>query len=155
MIRIAFDSNILVYQAGVDRAASESAKIAEVRRLVDRLSSRSDVTLIAPTQTLGELYIVLRRAGTGAETARTTVAKFAAAYETPGVRVETVLAALDLAAEHNFQFWDALIVSAAAEAGCALLLSEDMQHGVTVRGVTVVNPFATPTHAALRALLPA
>jgi predicted nucleic acid-binding protein len=34
-----------------------------------------------------------------------------------------------------------------------LLLSEDMQHGFVSRGMTVVNPFAEPTHPKLAALL--
>jgi hypothetical protein len=33
-----------------------------------------------------------------------------------------------------------LIVTAAAEAGCALLLSEDMPDGFLTRGLTVINP---------------
>ncbi len=37
---------------------------------------------------------------------------------------------------------DALILNAAAEAGCELLLSEDMASGFAWRGTVVVNPFA-------------
>ena len=35
-----------------------------------------------------------------------------------------------------------MILNAAADAGCALLLSEDMRPGFAWRGVTVANPFA-------------
>ncbi len=38
---------------------------------------------------------------------------------------------------------------AAAEAGCRLLLSEDLQEGFTWGGVTVVNPFAATVHPLL------
>jgi predicted nucleic acid-binding protein len=37
---------------------------------------------------------------------------------------------------------DAAIVEAAREAGCATLLSEDLQDGMDFAGVLVVNPFA-------------
>ena len=37
---------------------------------------------------------------------------------------------------------DAVILSAAAESGCRLLLSQDLQEGFTWNGVTVTNPFA-------------
>jgi len=58
---------------------------------------------------------------------------------------EAVLdAALHLASVHKLRIWDAIILAAAAEADCRLLLSEDMQDGFTWRGVTVVNPFAEP-----------
>ena len=49
--------------------------------------------------------------------------------------------------------WDAVMLSAAAEAGCRLLLSEDFQEGFTWRGVSVTNPFAPERHALLDALL--
>jgi len=45
------------------------------------------------------------------------------------------------------------MMSVAAEAGCRLLLSEDLQDGFTWRGVTVVNPFAAERHPLLAALL--
>jgi len=64
-----------------------------------------------------------------------------------------LFAATDLATEHQLSIWDAVILSAAAEAGCRLLLSEDLQDGFTWRGVTVTNPFAPSRHALLGALL--
>lgn len=52
-----------------------------------------------------------------------------------------MLAAADLAANHRLGIWDAVVLSAAAAAGCRLLLSEDLQGGFTWNGVTVTNPF--------------
>ena len=46
-----------------------------------------------------------------------------------------------LAEGHKLSFYDALIVAAAIEAGCDTLLSEDMQHGRAIGGLTIVNPF--------------
>jgi predicted nucleic acid-binding protein len=40
-----------------------------------------------------------------------------------------------------FAVYDALIVAAAQDAGCRLLLSEDLQHGLKVGTLTVENPF--------------
>ena len=55
-------------------------------------------------------------------------------------------AALGLAERYGFSIYDALIVAAALEAGCATLFSEDMQDGQVVEGqqgrVTIRNPFA-------------
>ena len=61
--------------------------------------------------------------------------------------------ALDLAADHQMPIWDALILAVAADQKCRLLLSEDFQQGFTWRGVTVLNPFQTPQHALLAAVL--
>jgi hypothetical protein len=55
-----------------------------------------------------------------------------------------MFAAADLATDHQLGIWDSVILSAAAEAGYRLLLSEDLQEGFTWKGVTVTNPFSTP-----------
>lgn len=49
--------------------------------------------------------------------------------------------ALLLKEETGYSWYDTLIVAAAVEAGCTTLLSEDMQSGRVVRGVTIRNPF--------------
>ncbi|KJC51386.1 PIN domain-containing protein [Bradyrhizobium sp. LTSP857] len=55
--------------------------------------------------------------------------------------VKTSRAALALVRDDGFAFYDALIVAAAIEAGCDILYSEDMQHGRSIGGLTIVNPF--------------
>lgn len=49
--------------------------------------------------------------------------------------------AVELARDSALSFYDALVVSAAADAGCRVLLSEDLQHGRKLGGVTIQNPF--------------
>lgn len=49
--------------------------------------------------------------------------------------------ALDIQARWRFGFYDSLIVAGALSAGCSTLLSEDLQHGQRIEGLTVVNPF--------------
>ena len=151
MTRVALDTNILAYLAGVSRNAHDDAKIELVRNLIGRLSD--EVSLVAPTQTLGELFVVLRRGGASAEEARAILLEFAPAFGSSASENRTVLAAADLVVDHKLQFWDALIVTAAAEAGCALLLSEDMQDGFVTRGLTVINPLGDTLHPKLVGLL--
>ena len=112
-------------------------------------------SLIAPAQTLGELFVVLRRSGASAEEARGVLLEFAEAFGTSASEMRTALSAADLVVDHKLQFWDALIITAAADAGCALLLSEDMQHGFVTRGLTIVNPLAGDAHPRLTALIEA
>lgn len=50
--------------------------------------------------------------------------------------------ALEIRADTGYTFYDALIVAAAIESGCQTLYSEDLQHGRTIQGVHIVNPFA-------------
>jgi predicted nucleic acid-binding protein len=49
--------------------------------------------------------------------------------------------AIVLAREHRLSFYDALIVAAASRANCAILLTEDMQHGKRMGDLTIRNPF--------------
>lgn len=51
--------------------------------------------------------------------------------------------AWSLTDRHGFSWWDALIVAAALRQECALLLSEDLQHGLDIDSrLTIINPFA-------------
>lgn len=151
MTRVALDSNILIYLAGVSRHPSDDSKVEAIDALVDRLRGRAD--LIAPAQTLGEMFTVLRKAGATAEDARAILLKFAEAFEVVPSNATTALVAADLVVAHKLQYWDALIVNAAIEAGCTILLSEDMQHGFVAGGLTIVNPLVQPLHPKLSELL--
>jgi predicted nucleic acid-binding protein len=57
--------------------------------------------------------------------------------------VETHRSAIEIARNHGFSIYDALIVAAALEAGCATLYSEDLHSGQKIRSVTIRNPFAS------------
>jgi predicted nucleic acid-binding protein len=52
--------------------------------------------------------------------------------------------AVVLARDHGLSVSDALIVAAALDAGCQLLLSEDLQHGQNFGALRVENPFRRP-----------
>jgi predicted nucleic acid-binding protein len=150
MTRVAIDSDVLAYLAGVSRSREDEAKITEARSLIKRLANH--VSLIAPAQALGELFVALRRSGAPADEARSILIEFADAFGTSASESSSVLAAADLVVDHKLQFWDSLILTAAANAGCTLLLSEDMQSGFVTRGVTIVDPFSKPPHPKLVAL---
>ena len=107
-----------------------------------------------PAQTLGELFNVLvKKAKRPAARARMAVLSWQDAYPVIDTSATVVVNAADLAAAHGLSIWDSVVVSAAAEAGCRLLLSEDLQDGFTWRGVTVVNPFGSSPHPLLGGLL--
>lgn len=59
--------------------------------------------------------------------------------------VKTDDAVLEMAwaieSRYKLSWWDALIVGTAQRAGCRYLLTEDLQHGQSLDGVTVLNPF--------------
>ena len=49
--------------------------------------------------------------------------------------------ARDIEARFKLSWWDSLIVAAARLQHCSVLYSEDLQHGATLDGVKIVNPF--------------
>lgn len=52
-----------------------------------------------------------------------------------------VLEAVDLAERFQISYFDAQILAAAKRIGCAMVYSEDLNHGQDYGGVRVVNPF--------------
>lgn len=138
-MRIALDTNVLAYAEGVDGAERQ---IAALGILADISPERA----VVPVQVLGELFHVLVRKKRSRETARAAVAAWRDSCETFETSAEILSRALDLAVAHQIGGWDAVILAAASGAGCHILLSEDMHHGFTWGGVTVVNPFAEPRH---------
>jgi len=58
------------------------------------------------------------------------------------ITIEMHEAALKIAEKHGYNIYDALVVSAALEAGCVTLYSEDFDDGQTIEGqLTIQNPF--------------
>ena len=147
MLKVALDSNILAYAEGVDDPERQDA----ARGLINQLDE--EATLI-PAQALGELYNVLLRKGKlTRDAARKAVTLWRDIFLVGPTTETSLLASVDLATDHQLKIWDSIIISVAAEGGCRLLLSEDMQDGFTWRGVTVVNPFAEQLHPLLKSLL--
>lgn len=146
-MRIALDTNVMAYAEGV----GDTQRCKSARNLVARIPGH---LVVLPAQTLGELHRVLvGKAGRAPAQAKTAILNWADAFDVADSTADALRAALDLAADHQMQIWDALILSVAADQKCRLLLSEDFQHEFTWRGVTVLNPFRSPQHALLAAIL--
>lgn len=130
-MRDSVDSNVLIYLALRDPAkASRAARILF-----------GGVTI--SVQVLNEVTNVLRRKSRfdWDEVARflVLVRRFADILPlTDAIHRD----GLRLARRYKFAVYDAMIVAAALDAGCAILWSEDMQDGLVVDGrLTIRNPF--------------
>ena len=146
-MKVALDTNVLAYAEGVDDIEKRDIVLDLVRKLPQEAA-------VIPVQVLGELFNVLvRKAGRSRADAREAMLGWRDTFPVVNTSPEIMLAAADLATDHQFSIWDAVILSAASESGCRLLLSEDLQNGFTSGGVTIVNPFASPRHALLESLL--
>jgi predicted nucleic acid-binding protein len=147
MVSVALDTNILAYAEGTNGAAMKDAALGLVQQL-------PPASTFLPVQALGELFNVLvRKARRSPAHARAAILTWGDTFPLIETSSSVALGAADLATDHRFGIWDAVILAAAAEARCRLLLSEDLQEGFTWSGVTVTNPFVPSRHALLTALL--
>jgi predicted nucleic acid-binding protein len=143
----AIDTNVLGYAEG---AGGERRKRL-ARALLVRLP---DDRVILPVQVLGELYRILTgKYRLPASLAQEAVLHWADTFVVRHSTWTALQSAMDLSAVHGLTIWDSLIVAVAAEQRCRLLLSEDLQPGLTWQGVTIVDPFVEPAHPLLDELL--
>ena len=147
-MRVAIDSNVFGYAAGI---GFDATKRDTAGRLLNALRA-ADVVMAS--QVAGEFYnILVRKGSTPPVLARKIVQDWADVFGLAVPTPNTMRTALEGASVFNLQIWDALILTIAAESGCGLLLSEDMQDGFVYRGVTVANPFAETLHPLLASVL--
>lgn len=129
------DTNVIAYRFD----ASEPVKQAQAAAAL-----QSDQDFVISTQVMLELHSVLTRKLRPAMSLSEARRVLDGLAEAPVVVADArlVCRAATTSEEHQISIWDAMIVEAAAEAGCAELWSEDLAAGTLLKGVRVVNPFA-------------
>lgn len=125
------DTNVLIYAQGTGAKGETARQVVLAGGVIS-------------VQVLNELAAVLRRKlRLEWEVVADALADVRAALgPVRPIDLDTHLNAVTLARLHDFAFYDALIVASALEAGCDTLLTEDLQAGRRVAGLTIVNPFA-------------
>jgi predicted nucleic acid-binding protein len=131
------DTNVLVY------AHDESAggKRDQARALVQQLWESRDGCL--SVQVLQEFFVTVTRKiakPLNAETAKEIVADYSR-WHLHVPAADDVLAAIGIHQGAGISFWDAMIVRSAAEIGCDVLYSEDLNPGQEYSGIRLENPF--------------
>ncbi len=145
-VRAALDTNILVYASGLDDEQRQARALALIAAIPPE-------NLVLPVQVLGECYGVLTCKGMSRQLARRTILRWQDAFEVADTAAVVLRDATGLSVDHQLRIWDAIVLATAAEAGCQLLLTEDLRDGFTWAGVVVINPFAATPHRLLMALL--
>ncbi len=148
--RFSLDANVLIYFFDPRYPAKQAA----AQRIMSLAMTRD---CWIGLQAIGEFYT--------AATRKKILTRTDAAHEALGFLSNFSLFPATPAAHRSaahavqagrFSYWDAVLLESAAEAGCELLLSEDMQDGMTVGTLTIRNPFgpAGLSAAAAAALAP-
>ncbi len=133
---IAVDTNILIYaELGVDSQGRHEAAL----RLMEKLTTGEHCI---PVQVLAEFSNVCgRKKLLSSDQIIEKIALYDAIFETPQTLIDDLIVAQDVMAHFNLQYFDTLILAISKRAGATVLLSEDMQDGLAVDGLRVVNPF--------------
>lgn len=130
------DSNVLIYAH--DYKAAEKHSIAK-NLLRDLWTEGAGVLSV---QVLQEFYVnVTRKIPTPLtkDAARSVVDAYVPwCIDTAPADVS---AAFRIEDEASIGFWDALIVASAAKSGATRILSEDLNPGQRIAGITIENPF--------------
>ena len=130
------DTNVLVYAQ--DTAWPQKQRAS--RELIAALAASSDGVI--STQVLQEFFVVATRKIGVPPLAAKGLLKTFAVFEIVEVSPALIQEAVDCSILNQVAFWDALILAAAASAGCGTVYSEDLNPGQSILGVTVKNPFA-------------
>lgn len=135
MSLVFFDTNILVYSD--DASAPEKQRRASV--LLDE--HLTEDTAVLSLQVLQEYFATMtRKLRASPERAQRRVEVFSCA-KVVRFEIADLIAAIELHRLTQISFWDAMIVHAARIGGASVLYSEDFQHGKTLGGVRIINPF--------------
>jgi predicted nucleic acid-binding protein len=147
---VTFDTNILVYAVDFEAGPRHQRAADLVERAIrHRLG-------IITLQALGEFFNVLtRKMRVEAKAAAELVEGWMAALPVHSAGDGELADAMRVVREHRMQFWDAMLWAAARRAGIRYLLTEDLQDGRTLEGVTFLNPFAPGNVALIDRHLPA
>lgn len=131
------DTNILFYAH--DAAAGRKGEIA-AQRLRQLWVEDAGVLSV---QVLQEFFVnaVKKLPPVGALARAREVVRAYGVWVREPTTTATVLRATEVMELAQLSFWDSLIVSAAEQAGARILLSEDLNPGQSIAGVSVVNPF--------------
>lgn len=131
------DANILV--DAFDASAGD--RHARAQRLIEGLWADGNGCL--SVQVLQEFFVAVTKKVpkplTIAEAERRV--RELCAWRVFAPKAEDVLAAIALQQRAKLNLWDAMIVEAARQLGCATLWTEDLSHGQRLSGVHITNPF--------------
>lgn len=133
--RFTLDTNILVCSIDPDAGAKHRTAIEVIDRIVE-------LDCCLTLQAVSEFFLVAtRKKLVTRQFAATLAGNWLTVFPTASASASAVHTALATAAAGRQSYWDALLIATAAEAGCNVMLTEDLADGASVHGVRIINPF--------------
>jgi predicted nucleic acid-binding protein len=136
--RYFLDTNIFVYSFDSSDTAKRETALELIRKA---LQSGQGVVSYQVVQEF--FHVALRKFKTPFDTRQSEI--YLDSVFVPLLAVHSSIQlferALELMPRLRISWYDSVIVAAAAESGCSVLYSEDLQHGRKVGGMEIRNPF--------------
>jgi predicted nucleic acid-binding protein len=132
--RFSIDTNLLVY--AVD--PKEGDKHSRALEIVDRAAG---LDCVLTAQSLAEFVTATtRRRLLSKPLIMSQVRDWLTVFPTTTASLTAFATAFRAFEAGRFGLWDALLLATAAEAGCRIVLGEDMDDGAKLEGIVVRNP---------------
>ncbi len=129
------DSNIWLY-AFIETQNADKSSIA------NSVIQNKDISIVVSTQIINEVCVnLIKKADFSEEKIRELIGNFYNKYDVIGIEREILFKSSKMREQHNFSFWDSLILASALYAGAENLYSEDMQDGFVIEKTKIINPF--------------
>jgi len=133
--RFTLDTNILVYSFDTLAGARHELAMEVVDRAVE-------LDCWLTLQAVSEFFVVVTRKGiVPPAVAAAQVSDWLSLFSCAAASPSAVRTALAASTAGRASYWDALLVAAAAEAGCVAIVTEDLSDGHGLAGLRIHNPF--------------
>jgi len=127
------DTNVLIYLVSGDAAKADAAERA--------VGAGGMISV----QVLNEFaHVARRKLGFTWDEVHSFLTMIRALLDVVPLTVAIHDRGLKLAERYQLSLYDAMIVAAALANECDILLSEDMQDGMSIEGLTLIDPFRYP-----------
>jgi predicted nucleic acid-binding protein len=124
-----YDTNILLYLASGDVGKADAAERA--------LAAGGSISV----QVLNEFtHVARRKMGFSFAETRDFLFALRGLLTVVPLTVSVYERGVALAERYGFSVYDAMIVAAAQESGCDVLFTEDLQGGMQIDGLSIINP---------------
>jgi len=131
------DTNFLIYS--IDRQAGK-----QHHQSIELIEAMLQQDCVLTLQALSEFYNAVTRKGKmPRDDAEAQVNDWMIIFPVVTAEPGALRRAMKTVSDHQFSFWDAMLLETAVQAGVTRFFSEDMQHDRLWKGMSIQNPYVT------------
>ncbi|MBS3948535.1 MAG: PIN domain-containing protein [Dethiobacter sp.] len=131
--KVFVDTNVLIYSYSETEPDKKDMSLSILERK----------SIVISTQVINEfIWVMNRKYAVNIEQLKVLADRFWQKFEVALIKEVSISKALSIVKNHNYAYWDSLILAVALEKNCSILYSEDMQDGQVIEErIRIINPF--------------